>query len=326
MNRHTLLDTIILSIALLTGCFLLQACDQGGEPIRVDLDKRVDIKAEKDLDSLTYAYLPQYSHRVSYTRHHPIVEYVFEKTGIPIRQVFPDTFQEHVQMVGRGEIDISFSNPLVYIQIASRFQARAFARIVEQGGRKTFRGQIICRADNKAIQNLQDCRQKRWIAVSPSSAAGYLFALDHFARQGIHREDFREIAFPPGAGGKQEKVVLSVYLGEFDIGSIREGTLNLVQDRIEPDSIRVLAHTRWYPGWVYAARKGLNPDHLSAIKQALLELDHDQEGHRAILNKARFTGVVPARDSDFDSIRELADNVGVKWREDDSVSLAQGQF
>mgnify|MGYP006275715033 FL=1 len=313
----------VSNLILLLSVLLLQACDQGSEPIQVDLDKRVDIKAERELESLTYAYLPQYSHKTSYIRHHPIVEYLYQTTGIPIRQVFPDTFAEHVQMVGRDEIDISFSNPLVYIQIAERHQARAFGRIVEKGGRTDFRGQIICRADNKAIQSLQDCRRKSWIAVSPSSAAGYLFALDHFARNGIHKGDFREIAFAPGAGGKQEKVVLSVYLGEYDIGSIREGTLPLVQDQLDLTEIRVLDQTRWYPGWVYAARQGLNPDHLQAIKQALLALNQE---HQDILEKAHFTGVVPARDSDFDPIRELASNVGVTWREDQTVSLAQGQF
>jgi phosphonate transport system substrate-binding protein len=308
------LRAISVALLLVLGC-TLQACDQGSDPIQVDLDKRVDIKAERELDSLTYAYLPQYSHRTSYTRHHPIVEYLYQETEIPLRQIFPDTFAEHIQMVGQGKIDVSFSNPLVYIQIADRFQARAFARIVEQNGRSAFRGQIICRADNKAIQNIQDCRNKRWIAVDPRSAGGYLFALDTFQQHGLSKEDFETIDFPPGPGGKQEKVVQAVYLGEYEIGSIREGTLNVMKDRVDLTAIRILATTKHYPGWVYAARKGLDPQKVQTIKQALCALDPEQPGQAEILSQAHIQRIVPARDQDYEPIRELAAKVGVTWND-----------
>ena len=301
-----------LLLMLLTAAALTAACNQDEPTRRVDLSERKQIRTQRKLDSLTYACLPQYSHRVSFSRHHQLVEYIAEKTGLPIRQVFPDSFEAHVKMVGEGKIDISFSNPLVYTRIAETYQARAFARIVEKNGSPTFRGQIICRADNKAIQNLQDCRNKRWMAVAPTSAAGYLFALDHFLTHGISKQDFRSITFAPGPGGKQEKVVQAVYLGEADIGSIREGTLDLVRDQVELDAIRVLANTRQYPSWVYAAGKELDPDVVERIKQALLELDPNQPAHRRILEMAHFQGIIPAEDADFDPIRRLTDEVEVK--------------
>ncbi|HMA67118.1 MAG TPA: phosphate/phosphite/phosphonate ABC transporter substrate-binding protein [Desulfosalsimonadaceae bacterium] len=276
------------------------------------MSRRKQIQARKELESLTYACLPQYSHRVSFSRHHRLVEYIAEQTGLPIRQIFPDTFEAHVQMVGAGKIDISFSNPLVYTRIADRYQARAFARIVEKNGKPAFRGQIICRADNKAIQNLQDCRNKRWMAVAPTSAAGYLFVLDHFLRHGISKEDFRSISFAPGPGAKQEKVVQAVYLGEADIGSIREGTLDLVEDRVDLSAIRILDRTRRFPSWVYAAGKGLSPDVVEKIRTALLDLDPAKPEHRQILELAHFRSIIDATDQDFDPIRELTSQVRVQ--------------
>ena len=64
-------------------------------------------------------------------------------TGLTVRQVFPDTFDEHVNMVGRGEIDISFSNPFVYVKIADRYGARAFARVVETAGQVAHAHRLI---------------------------------------------------------------------------------------------------------------------------------------------------------------------------------------
>lgn len=285
--------------------FFLSACDRENDAVKIDLQKREPITIEEGCQGITYAYLPQYSHRVSYKRHHPLVQYLAQETNLNICQIFPDTFDDHMKMVGQGKIDISFSNPLIYTKISKRYKARAFARIVEKNNQTSFRGQIICRADNKAIQNLEDCQGKSWIAVDPSSAAGYLFALGHFLKHGLKKEDFREIDFAPGPGAKQEKVVLSVYVGQYDLGTIREGTLDLVQDQVDLSKIKILDYTDWYPGWVYAYRKDLNQDIINKIRKAMFNLDKEKPVHKEVLQKAGFEGIVPAEDKDFDPVRKL---------------------
>ena len=216
-----------------------------------------------------------------------------------------------MKMVGQGKVDISYSNPFIYIKIAHRHGARAFARIVEVYGQETFRGQVICRADNQRIQNISDCRNKRWIAVDPTSAGGYLYPLGLFFEHGLTKEDFSEIAFAPGPGGKQEKVVLAVYAGKYDVGTIREGTLNVVADKIDINEIRVIANTRWYPGWVYAAQAELQAEIVERIRNALLRLDYKQSTHRRILDAADIVDIVPSEDREFDPVRELAARVGM---------------
>jgi phosphonate transport system substrate-binding protein len=240
------------------------------------------------------------------------VEFLRRQTGLNIKQIFPDTFDEHMNMVGQGKIDISYSNPFIYVNIAQRYGARAFARTLEIYGQENFRGQIICRADNVQIETVEDCRGKRWIAVDPTSAGGYLYPLGHFFDHGLTKEDFSEIAFAPGPGGKQEKVVLAVYAGKYDIGSIREGTLSVVADKIDINEIRVIANTRWYPGWVYAARADLHEEVVRKIRSALLKLDGRHPEHKPILGAADIVGVIPSEDKDFDPVRELAAKIGMK--------------
>jgi phosphonate transport system substrate-binding protein len=208
--------------------------------------------------------------------------------------------------VGRGLIDITFSNPFIYVKIAERYGARAFARVVEAGGKENFRGEIICRADNPQIKTLADLKGKRLIAVDPTSAGGYLYPWGLILENGLRKEDFAEIAFAPGPGGKQEKVVMAVLSGKYDVGTIREGTLDILAGKIDLRQIRILAHSHWYPGWVYAARRGLDPAIVDKIKKALLALNRENPEHAAILEKARFIAVIPAKDEDFDSVRRLA--------------------
>jgi phosphonate transport system substrate-binding protein len=280
-------------------------CLDQEQPKKVDLSERQETTISGATAALTYAYLPQYAHKVSYQRHHLIVEYLARATGLTIRQVFPDTFDEHIQMVGRGLIDISYINPFIYVKLADLFGARPLGRVVEPSGQLNFRGQIICRADNPRLHKVSDLRGKRLIAVDPSSAGGYLFPWGLIVEQGLRQGDFAEIAFAPGPGGKQEKVVMAVYSGKYDAGTIREGTLSLLADKIDLKQILVLADSRYYPGWMYAVRKGLDPAIVERLKQALLALDYQNPEYNKILDTAGFIGVREASEADFEPIRQL---------------------
>jgi len=302
----TVLPVIWLSLVL-----LLPGCNQEEAALKVDLGKKEQVLHKAPVNVITYAYLPQYSHTVSYERHRLLVDFLRRETGYNIKQVFPDTFAQHMDMVGQGKIDISFANPFVYVTLAHLYGSRAFASVVEESDSSKFRGQIICRADNHAIATLADCRGKRWIAVDPNSAAGYLYALGLFHSQGLRSEDFAEIAFAPGPGGKQEKVVLAVWAGKYDIGTIREGTLNVVGEKIDLNEIRVIATTPWYPGWVYSARAGLDPEVTARIASAMRKLSPTDKEQGRILDAAHIMGFVPAQDRDYDPIRNLVTQVGI---------------
>lgn len=295
-------------------CFLLLmttlclfSCKESEEPVNVSLDKRQEITFRPISPAITYAYLPQYSNTESFRRHHKLVEYLSEQTGLPIRQVFPDTFDNYISMFGQGKIDISFSNPFIYVKLANRYKAKAMARTVEANGRAEFRGQIIARSDNKDIQSIEDCRGKSWVAVDPSSAGGYLFPLGLFIDHDLSLNDFKEVVF---AGGRQENVILGVYAGLHDIGTIREGSLSVVKDKIDINQIKVIADSSWYPGWVYAYSPRLSEEQAYKIRDAMLQLDYtNNPQHRRILDAAKFIGFVPSDDQDFDQVRELSEKV-----------------
>ncbi len=291
--------------------FLVPGCGEDESIVKIDLSQKELVILKEDPDVITYAYLPQYSHTVSYTRHQPLIQYLKKETGLNIKQIFPDTFGQHMEMVGQKKIDISYSNPFIYVKIAHRYGAKAFARIVEKTGKDQFRGQIICRADNTSIMSISDCRKKRWIAVDSTSAGGYLYPLGHFMDHGITSQDFTQISFAPGPGGKQEKVILSVYAGEYDIGTIREGALDVVSGKIDADEIRIVATTQPYPGWVYAARKNMDKAVVEKLKQAFEQLDFNQKHHQEILESANFIKVLASDDSQFDPVRQLTARVGL---------------
>lgn len=288
---------LIFVIAIAFGC-------SDNENVRfVDWNKRAPVDLPRHEQAITYAYLPQYAHAVSFERHRRILYYLRQATGLPFRQVFPATFAEHMAMVERGDIDISFTNPFVYVLLHRRAGAQVFARAVEEDGGADFQGQVIVRKDNAAIQSLADCHNKTWIAVEPTSAGGYLFPLALFHAHGLTRESFARVEFARGVGGKQEQVVLAVLSGAYDIGSIRKGTLDIVAKRYDISAIRVLAETPPYPGWLFCARRDLNPEVVQQVAQALCSLRQPQD--HDILSPAGLTAIIPARHADYQSIEEL---------------------
>ncbi len=296
---------LLLFIALST-LLHISGCDRDEKVVYVDMDKRETIQRPQQDPALTYAYLPQYSHTVSYKRHNLLVRYLARETGLAIRQVFPNTFDEHLKMVRQGKIDISFTNPMVYIRLAET-GARAFARIIEPfSGKPTFRGQIIARSDNPFVSQLSDCVGKRWIAVDPLSTGGYLLPLGYFIDHGFTKDSFACIDFAPGPAGKQEKAVLAVYAGKYDIASIREGALGIVSRQIETGSIKVIATTPPYPSWVYSARKGLDQQTVDRIARAMFTLSLEDSEQAIILETAGMNGIIPTRDDDYDPIRRLS--------------------
>jgi phosphonate transport system substrate-binding protein len=261
---------------------------------------------------ITYAYLPQYSQEISLERHQGLVSFLKEKTGLDIVQIFPEDFDDHMNKVGSGEIDVSFSNPFVYIKIAQIYGAEAFARIIEKEGKDLFRGEICVRKDSP-LQSLADLKGKRIMAVSESSAGGYLFQRGMLVEAGINPGEDLTVDFARGTG-KQEEAFLAVYSGDYDACFVREGTRTVVmKDKVDISKIRVLAYTSWYPGWVYAGRKGLDPDIVNTIKSALLMLDFGNPEDKVILEKAKFVKIVSSEDKDFDSIRKLATRLNLKW-------------
>lgn len=290
--------------------FCLAACAEEEPVVKVDMSRVESVSPPGAAEAITYAYLPQYSHAVSFERHRRLLEYLRHKTGLSLRQIFPNTFAEHIRMVERGEIDISFTNPFVYISLA-RHGSEAFARIVEAEGGADFHGQVIVRADNPAIGRLEDCRGKRLIAVDPNSAGGYLYPMGLFFEHGITRDDFQEVTFATGSGGRQEAVVLAVYAGAYDVGTIRKGTLEVVRDKIDLAQIRVLAETRPYPGWVYSVRRGFDPAAREKIEKALLALKITSHEDAKILSAAGMVGIIPARDADFDPVRKLVSTLNI---------------
>jgi phosphonate transport system substrate-binding protein len=65
------------------------------------------------------------------------------------------------------------------------------------------------------------------------------------------------------------------------------------------------------PGWLYSARKDLDPVVVDKIQKALLAFRGEHAEHQKIFKAAHVTGILPSSDQEYDSVRELLKKVGV---------------
>ncbi len=214
--------------------------------------------------------LPLYSSITLFKRFSPLAEVLSRRTGREVRLVIPKDFEEFVRVVRNNGVDFSYQNPYVYLLLAREKLVRPLGLAVSQEpdtARDEFRGVIITGRDSP-IHEPEDLRGTQIMIVSHKSAGGYWFQKLFLRNRGLDIDSLARIT----EGKRHEDVVLAVYRGEADAGFAREAVLEVVQDMINMDRIRVLARTSYYPNWPFAAHASTSPELALQVQEIITSL------------------------------------------------------
>ncbi len=227
----------------------------------------------------------------------PLAEYLSGKLDRPIKVRIGTDYREHAINIGDGAVDIAYVGPAVYVTVVERYGAHPLLAMIETGGTPDFTGRIVVRDDSPVTQ-VSELRGKEIAFVDPNSTMGYLVPMYILTRD-LDKEDvLRSSRFL----GSHINVALGVLAGDFDAGAVKEEVFFLYQDR----GFRELASTPKIPEHIFIARKNLPPEIVSGLRKALLDLSGSEPGRRIMNNiKKDMTGMVPAKDSDFDVLRVI---------------------
>ncbi len=224
-------------------------------------------------DAVKLGLLPLFSAITLNKRYTPLAAYLSEQTGRDFRLVIPKDFEKFVDIVRSGDVDFAYQNPYVYLLLAREGHLRSLALTVSlepDQPRSSFRGVIITRKDS-AIQAVDDLIGKKIMIVSFKSAGGYRFQKLFLQDQGLAIEKQADLK----EAKRHEEVVLRVYRGQADAGFVRESALQVVQDLVDMDQLRVLAKTPYHPNWPFAAHTATNSSLVAAVKKNLIDLNQE---------------------------------------------------
>lgn len=269
------------------------------DPILHKPKYRVAIHATRDFDSALRDYNPTFSQYLTAT--------AGQRFSTPIEfELVAMQFEEIFQAIDAGEIDFIFANPGTYSCVGVERGAQPLAtkisrlfarnRVYDLDG---FGGVIFTRADNEAINTLQDLKDKVVAAGHISVLMGGQAEIYEMEKAGLsHVMSPKQMVFT----GDQFKVVQGVYDGTYDVGFVRTYMIEQTKDAqtgelIDTDLFKVLEPkfhdlpdgdlfpfmhtTEIYPEWPVAALPHVHWQVSKEVADALVALqDHADTGDR----------------------------------------------
>ena len=225
-------------------------------------------------------------------------------------------FDNIERLIAQRQVDFVLANPGMYVEIEWVYQARRIATIqnLRLGKPYTRFGAVIFRRyDRNDLQQLNDLKGKKFMAVSEIAFGGWQMARSTFENLGIkpHRH-FAEIQF----AGSHDAVVNAVRDGKVDAGTVRTDTLERMaqEGKIELDDFVVLnpqqdrnfpfaLSTQLYPEWPFASMPHTDSELAEKVAIALIEMSADDAAARA----GKYEGwTIPANyQSVHDTLRDL---------------------
>ena len=265
---------------------------------------------------IKFAMSPRYANTVCFEMMSKLLQYLSEKTGQTFTQVFPKSYDDHLAMCKAGEVDVSYSNPIDYIKMAPKagtrptgFKPLVIAVLPPPEGAEYW-GIIITRSDS-GITKIEDLKGKKGMYIAPSAVGGYLCQVAYLKDKGIDAKKDLDMIEAPGQ--KQDKAVMAVYNREVDYAFVRNEAVDITKDRIDITQIKTIVETPKVPQWVIATSATLDAALATKIQQALQGMDKNDPAQTEVLKAAKVASWKIVTDSDFDSIRTLADKTDTAW-------------
>ena len=161
------------------------------------------------LSVLRVAVLPDESVEAIRQRYSPLLDFVSDYIGIPYKLTIVERYEDLVDVIVRGEVDLAHFGGYSYVLARDRIGVLA---LVQRDLDTRFTSYLIARREQNA-DRLSDFQKRVLCFGSRLSTSGHLMPRSFLVNRGIVPEDFfREVIY----SGAHDLTVLSVVGGEAD--------------------------------------------------------------------------------------------------------------
>lgn len=235
----------------------------------------------------------------------PLVEYLERETGARVELTIPTNYAAVVEAVGGEQVDIAHFGGFTYVQAAGRYGVRP---LVQRDRDRGFHSVFITQPGS-AVGGLGDLKGRTFAFGDVNSTSGHLMP-GYFMRQaGVDAEVISKAVYTGG----HDATALAVANRKVDAGAMDELVFERMtrEGKLAPESVRVFYTTPPYFDYLWAARKGLDPELAERFAGALLKLDAADAGHKRVLDILSATKYVRASDGDYERLRQAARDAGL---------------
>lgn len=297
-------------IPLLVAIGLLAACNERGEPVKVNLDKRVPAEATEKValpkTQISLGIGSMITPKEGYIYYQRLVDYLEKKLATPVVTVDRGSYEEFNQLLKKGELDLAFVCGGPYVEGKEEFGLDLLVMPETLSGETVYYSLIIVPPRSQA-RRFEDLRGKRFAFTDPLSNSGKLVPEYMLAQQGETPEHFFGKVVYTSA---HDKSIYAVAAGEVD-GAAVDSLIYEYLVRKEPQlaqKVRVLSRSAPYGIPPVVVRPDIPAELRERLRKALLAMHEDPEG-ALILQGMMLHRFVAANDAAYKTIRDMRDFV-----------------
>jgi phosphonate transport system substrate-binding protein len=239
---------------------------------------------------LTFGIVPQQSSSRLAEQWTPLINYLSEQLGRPVRFMTAPDIPTFEQRVLAGQYDIAYMNPYHYVEFSEVPGYRAIAREQE----KRIRGIVVVKETDSATQ-LSDLAGETLAFPAPAA-----FAATRLVRAELER---LAVSYTPKFVSSHDSVYLNVAKGFARAGGGIERTFSSAEEA-GLSGLRVLWRSPGYTPHAFAVHPDLPETDAQKIGGLLTSLSETRKG-QSLLDRITLKALTPAADSDWDDIRRL---------------------
>ena len=279
--------------------------------------------ALSDSGVINIAVLPCKDEVITFTKFHPLADYLKEKTGLEVKLTIPEDSAALEKDLKTGDINFAYQDPYTYVRLSHFYNKKFLLKSLNRDGGTLQSGVVITRKDS-GIVSLKELKGKTVMFGPKLSANTWMFAKLLFEENGFDLDkDLRNYSH----GKCCEEIAFSVFLKKVDAGIVCDHFIeehsNMQEELgIDAEELMVIGQTKKIPTNVFAANRTLSEDFIQKINQALLKMDRENSAHAEILLPAEIGGFEMTTDDNYNEIRTMIDNKGDNER---SLNKSEGK-
>lgn len=260
-------------------------------------DDAIAAKKTKGRQMVYFGIIPRDNPRILYEKYQPLLDYLSEKTQYAYELIIKKNYEDTVEALGRGEVEVALLGPLTYLEARAKYGAICILKPRGINGNASYKSVIIKRKDS-SVNSVNGLKGKRMAFSASKSTSGNLMPRYMLANSGIHLNELSGYA----NFDYHDSVVKAVLKGQYDAGAVRDS----VARKYMKLGIEVIAESSDIPTGPLVVGPGTPFSVIENIKKALLELNPNNPDHQKILKRLDDdfrNGFMEASDKDYADIR-----------------------
>ncbi|MGM0140833.1 phosphate/phosphite/phosphonate ABC transporter substrate-binding protein [Enterococcus sp. AZ160] len=269
-------------------------------------------------EKLTVQFVPSQAAETLEAKAKPLEQLLSDELGIPVTVSVSTDYNTIVEAMASKQVDVGFLPPNAYVlaneqsNVKVLLQAQRYG-IKQPGGESTdelvdsYRSMIVVKSGSD-IKELDDLKGKTIATQDVTSSAGYVWPVAEMKKAGI---DINTDVTTVQVKG-HDQAVLSVLNGDVDAAFVFEDARNTVKNDYPEimDEVEPMYFTEPIPNDTISVRSDMSEEWDKKIQDAFIAIGKDEEGKQIISDIYSHEGYIVSQDSNFDIVREYAEQVG----------------